>query len=570
MLRIRHVARVCACHLRASALYLGLVLSGLLVSTPAAMAERFAFVVGMADYTTITPLKNAVQDARLIAETLQELGFKVEISENAPKAQLEAKLAAFRRSVPAGATVLIYFAGHGIQYSDENYLIPLDADIKEPADLPLAALPIKALLDQIYAADAESVILVLDACRNNPLGARSLGPATRSGGANRGLARISGDRTGTLVAFSTAPGEVALDGDGGNSPYTMALAEAMRKQGQSIEQVFKETRARVVETTSGRQVPWENSSLVQSIVLHPEIGQPEVVQAHQCDLAAAHPADPERVGPSVAFRSIDPQRAIPVCEAAVAEFPDQPRFKALLARAYDRAGRGEDSVRLSEAAMAQGYLAAWHQLGNLYLKGSGVAMDEARAFELFLYAAERGHVEDQHNIGVAYLNGRGVAKDEAKARAWFNRAIEQNWAASLNRLGLMMERGQGGAADIDGALAYYTRAVNLGDRDAMVNLGNAYRTGNGVDADLTYAVELYRRSALLGSRAAYAVLGHMFEVGEGVTSDALSAAFWLTLASRDGDTGALEALQRLRAGMDADTLEALRLRLEDWDQRQFG
>ncbi len=561
---------MCGRPLRSILLRAALLLGTGLGFAPAAMAERFAFVVGMSDYTTISPLKNAVQDARLIAETLQSLGFTVEVSENAPKAQLEARLAAFRRSVPAGATVLIYFAGHGIQYSDENYLIPLDADIKEPADLPLAALPIKALLDQIYAADAESVILVLDACRNNPLAARSVGPATRSGGANRGLARISGDRTGTLVAFSTAPGEVALDGDGRNSPYTLALAEAMRKEGQSIEQVFKETRARVVESTSGRQVPWENSSLVQSIVLRPEEGQPEVVQAHQCDLAAAHPADPERVGPSVAFRSIDPQRAIPVCEAAVAEFPAEPRYKALLARAYDRAGRGADAVRLSEAAMEQGYLAAWHQLGNLYLKGSGVPMDEARAFELFLYAAERGHVEDQHNIGVAYLNGRGVAKDEVQARVWFNRAIEQNWAASLNRLGLMMERGQGGAVDIAAALAHYTRAVNLGDRDAMVNLGNAYRKGTGVAVDHAYAVELYQRSALLGARAAYAVLGQMFQDGEGVTADPLSAAFWLTLASREGDTAALEALQRLRDGMDEAALEALRLRLEDWDQRQFG
>ncbi len=556
--------RFCARWLLALALIFG--------AAQSALAERYAFVVGMTDYTTLRPLKNAVQDARLMAKTLEDVGFTVELVENLPKAELEARLTAFRRSISPGATVLVYFAGHGIQYSDENYLIPADADIQDTVDLPLTSLSTKNVLEQLYASKAESVILVLDACRNNPLADSSGSAISRDagGGMSRGLARISGERTGTMVAFATAPGDVAMDGTGGNSPYTIALTAAMMQQGNSIEQVFKEARAAVVKNTSGKQVPWENSSLLETIVLLPVAGQPAVEAANPCDLAAAHPADPGRVGPSVDYRSIDPQTAIPVCEAAVAEFPDNPRFKSLLARVYDRAGRGEDAYVMNEQAMAAGYLAAWHNMGNLYQKGLGVPKDDAKAYELYLYAAERGHPEDQHNIGIARLNGRGVEKDEAEARVWFSKAADQNWSASINMLGLMAEKGQGGPADATAAVAFYDRSVNLGNRNAMVNLANAYRKGVGVAVDAPRAVALFERSALQNTRAAFISLAQMYEAGEGIDADISTAAFWYSLAAREGDEVAVTSLQRVKAALTPEQLEDLRLRLEDWDLRQFG
>jgi TPR repeat protein len=544
-----------------------------------ALAARHALVIGVANYTNVTPLKNSVQDAQLMAKTLESVGFNVKLALDTSISELNTEIDHFVLSVPKNSTVLVYFAGHGIQYAGENYLIAADAKINSLSDLQDAGVSAQTLLRQLYGTNARSLVMVLDACRNNPLEeidnanmSRAIDGLKRDSAASleKGLARISGNKSGTLIAFSTAPGEVAFDGDGQNSPYTHALATAIRKKGMSIERVFKETRSTVVRNTSGYQVPWENSSLLESLVLLPNEGQSEIEKATECDLAAAHPADPDRVGPSVDYRSLDPQRAIPACEVAVTTYPHNPRFKTLLARAYDRAGRGEDAFRMNELAMTEGYLAAWHNQGNLYAKGLGVAQDYAKAFEYFLYAAERGHPEDQHNIGVAYLKGRGVPVDFEAARKWFGKATDQNWSASINRLGLMHQLGQGGATDELTAAFLFQRATNLGDRNAMVNLANAYRYGKGIEVNQARAVDFFERSALLGTRSAFMSLAIMYAKGEGVQKDDLTAAFWYTLASREGDEEALGALLKLKSALSEQQQKILKQKIEDWDHRQFG
>ncbi|MBO6508283.1 MAG: caspase family protein, partial [Roseibium sp.] len=428
------------------AVFLARLFCLLVIQPGSAFAERYALVIGVANYNNVTQLKNPVEDAQLMARTLDEVGFEVSLALDTTVSQFQSEVDRFVANVPENSTVLVYFAGHGIQYAGENYLIAADANIESLSDLKGAGVSAQSLLKKLHDTNARSLVMVLDACRNNPLEeietanmSRAIDGLKRDSAAplDSGLARISGNRPGTLIAFSTAPGEVAFDGEGLNSPYTHALAASIRNKGMSIERVFKETRSTVVRNTSGHQVPWENSSLLESLILLPNEGQAESERATECDLAAAHPADPDRVGPSVNYRSLDPQRAIPACEVAVTRYPQNPRFKALLARAYDRAGRGEDAYRMNELAMTEGYLAAWHNQGNLYAKGLGVPQDYAKAFEYFRYAAERGHPEDQHNLGVAYLKGRGVEVDFAAAREWFGRATDQNWAASINRLGLM-------------------------------------------------------------------------------------------------------------------------------------
>lgn len=561
------------------AVFLALLFCLLVIQPGPAFAERYALVIGVANYNNVTQLKNPVEDAQLMARTLDEVGFEVSLALDTTVSQFQSEVDRFVANVPENSTVLVYFAGHGIQYAGENYLIAADANIESLSDLKGAGVSAQSLLKKLHDTNARSLVMVLDACRNNPLEeietanmSRAIDGLKRDSAAplDSGLARISGNRPGTLIAFSTAPGEVAFDGEGLNSPYTHALAASIRNKGMSIERVFKETRSTVVRNTSGHQVPWENSSLLESLILLPNEGQAESERATECDLAAAHPADPDRVGPSVNYRSLDPQRAIPACEVAVTRYPQNPRFKALLARAYDRAGRGEDAYRMNELAMTEGYLAAWHNQGNLYAKGLGVPQDYAKAFEYFRYAAERGHPEDQHNLGVAYLKGRGVEVDFAAAREWFGRATDQNWAASINRLGLMHQLGQGGDADPLTAAFLFQRATNLGDRNAMVNLANAYRYGKGIDVNHARAVDLFERSALLGTRSAFMSLAIMYANGEGVEKDALTAAFWYTLASREGDEEALSQLLKIKSTLGDTEQQELRQKIEDWDDRQFG
>jgi TPR repeat protein len=535
-------------------------------------APRLALVMGNQSYKDLPPLKNSLADASAMQGALSDVGFDVQVVSDADKSGMERALIEFRNKIKPGSVVLVYFAGHGLQAAEENYLVPTDAKLSDALDLPLVALSANQILRQLESTEAGSIIFILDACRDNPFLAKS--GSTRSIGnkdsMSRGLARIVSKHTGTLIAFSTSPGDVAQDGKGKNSPYTEALTEALRTPGKSIEAIFKETRAKVVKTTEGKQIPWENSSLVMDVVLLPEAGGPKVLEASPCDLAAAHPSDPDRVGPSVEYANLDTQVAIPACEAAVTGDEKNMRFKTLLARALDKAGRGEEAYKLNEVAMAAGSLAGYHNMGNLYRKGLGVKKDLAKAFELYLHAAERGHPEDQSNVGYMYFQGQGVTQDYEQARGWLEKAANQNWGAAYDKLGLIYMKGLGTKKDLPRAAGYFQKGSDLGDRNAMVNLANLYKDGAGVAKDPKKAFDSYSRAARLGAVAAYVNLGHLFAQGKGVEADPVEAAFWFTLASREGHEEALERLREALSGLSDDDKEALKQRLDDWARSRFG
>ena len=237
-------------------LALFLVIFGAIDIAAAATPEpRIALVIGNSAYAT-APLANSVNDARLMAETLRGLGFEVIERIDADRKTIQ--LATFElqdRLVEAGndAVGLFYYAGHGVQVGGQNYLIPLNSEIVKEREVSIEAGSAGFVLKQMEFAGNRMNFVILDAYRNNPL-TRSFRSATR------GLARMDAPR-GSLVAYSTGPGEVAADGTGANSPYTLALAQAMETPGLPAEQMFKLVRDRVMDVTDGKQTPWEESSL---------------------------------------------------------------------------------------------------------------------------------------------------------------------------------------------------------------------------------------------------------------------------------------------------------------------
>lgn len=553
-----------------SALFFLLMCAGVAHAEDAEETHKIALVIGNQKYAHLAALKNAVADADLMAQSLEAVGFKVTLLKNGSKADMGKAIVDFRRAIEPGTIAMVYFAGHGMQANDENYLVPVDAEIKESEDLPWMSIAANDLVKQLEATSAGALVFILDACRDNPFWGGQAKTRSIGGAASRGLARIVSNRAGTLIAFSTSPGAVAQDGDGKNSPYTAALAETIREPGQSLETIFKRARVKVVEQTQGRQIPWENSSLVTDIVLQPRPGERAIIRATPCDLAAAHPSDPERVGPSVEYANLDPSVAIPACEAAVNQEPDVVRFKTLLARALDKAGLGKEAYSLNEIAMRAGSLAGYHNMGNLYRKGLGVEKDQKKAFELFLYAAERGHVEDQSNVGVMYMQGQGVEKNYKQAMKWLLKASEQNWGTAADKIGLLYLNGQGVGKNIDKALEYFEKGVNLGDRNSMVNLANLYVKGVGVERDNVVARDLFLRAARLGAVAAYMNLGEIYSGGSGVEADPVEAAMFYTLASREGRDEALDKLRQIRQTLSEQQLQDLDQRLEDWTSHRFG
>ena len=194
----------------------------------AATPPRIALVIGNSDYEN-APLANPVNDARLIAQTLRQLDFQVLEHLNVNQKDMKRAIQLFGdRLELAGAEAvgLFYYAGHGVAVNGRNYLIPTDAAIDRESDVDIEAVATDTVLAQMEYTKNALNFVILDACRNNPY-TRSFRSATR------GLARMDAPR-GTLISYATAPGDVALDGDGKHSPYSRALAKAMLKPGMQV------------------------------------------------------------------------------------------------------------------------------------------------------------------------------------------------------------------------------------------------------------------------------------------------------------------------------------------------
>jgi len=256
---------------RTAAPFVAIVAIGLVLAValgrPVAAEQRIALVIGNAAYATVPALTNPANDAALMAATLGDVGFDVVTAPNADRDEMAAAIREFGKRLRAAgpdAVGLFYYAGHGVQANGVNYLIPVDAPIGNEADLETAAVSAQWVLSQMdYAGNALNIV-ILDACRNNPFagGFRSLGS---------GLARMDAP-SGALVAYAAAPGQTAADGSGANSPYTAALADAMRTPGLDLQDVFKRVRVAVESATGRAQTPWEESSLKGDFFFVPPAG----------------------------------------------------------------------------------------------------------------------------------------------------------------------------------------------------------------------------------------------------------------------------------------------------------
>ncbi len=241
-----------------TALCFGVVLGS---GTPAQAEKRVALVIGNSAYP-LWPLNNPVNDARAMAAKLKEIGFEVILRENATKAQMEDAIGSFGEKLTEGDTGLMFYAGHGMQVAGRNYLIPVDAKIASEQRVKLETVDAEVVLDQMAAAKARVSLVILDACRNNPF-------ERRWRGGSAGLATMNAPR-GTLIAYATAPGQVAADGEGKNGLYTGELLKVLGEPGLPVEEVFKRVRIAVAKASNEAQMPWEASSLTGAMYFVPQ------------------------------------------------------------------------------------------------------------------------------------------------------------------------------------------------------------------------------------------------------------------------------------------------------------
>jgi tetratricopeptide (TPR) repeat protein len=240
---------------------------------PAARGTRMALIIGNGAYAHVKALPNPPNDARAVAKSLRNIGFTVSEGVDLDRAAMQKMTRDFLREAARAQIVVVYYAGHGVQVEGRNYLIPVDVELKPGARMTDAMID----MDTIMAGLDDQVrtnILIFDACRNNPMAQQ-----VASAGTNRAIEAASGLAAptslgagatlgaGTLIAFATAPGQVALDGEGANSPFSAALSRHLGTPGLEVQQMLTRVRAEVVSTTKNKQVPWSNSSLLGEVYL---------------------------------------------------------------------------------------------------------------------------------------------------------------------------------------------------------------------------------------------------------------------------------------------------------------
>ena len=457
---------------------------------------RVALVVGNSTYAHIGRLPNPDNDARDMSAALRRLGFEVTTELDADRVELTEALRAFTRQSAGADVSLVFYAGHGIEMDGVNYLVPVDARLERDVDVRFETVTVDDLL--VSTSGASLRLVILDACRNNPL-ARSMQRTAAirsvSGGS---FADLNEDLLGdeTLVAYAAAAGTTAADGRDRNSPYTAALLSHLETP-LEIGLLFRRVRAAVLASTNGAQRPHEYHSLVGEHYLTRTLATGASVT-----VSAVVPADPAPA---------DPPRAD----------PPEPDITAL------------HIVALRERAEA-GNAAAQHEMAERYANGRGVGRDFGVAMSWYVRAAERGHVPAQLEAGRRYAAGRGVERNDATAASWFRRAAEQGDPRAQLNLGVMYRDGRGVAQDYTAALSWFRRLADSGDADGEEALGDLYEAGRGLEQDDVAALSWYRRAAERGSASAQNRLGVMYRDGVGVARDDEAATAWFRMAAEQG------------------------------------
>jgi outer membrane protein OmpA-like peptidoglycan-associated protein len=357
-----------------------------------------ALVIGNGAYSNVPNLRNSANDARELAKVLRRLNFEVVEGIDLDQRDTLARLTDFVVKLDGAKIGLFYFAGHGLQIDERNYLLPVDAKFKQRAEVPYQTISLDDVVASMESASTARIILI-DACRNNPLAQRLTKAANASRGlrAGQGLAQTVAT-SGSLIAFATAPGELADDGDSIHSPFTEALVRYLPQPGLEIRQVLSRVRSQVVDETAGMQVPWDSSSLLGDLYLVP------LERTELRPEAIAPPA--EKPLPEVIEAELPPERA-PV------------RTRSLTAGTGMAGTEGSGLVNLSIAFAA----------GSAELSPAGRGqLDQLGA------AIQHPVLRDRHFRVAGFTDARGNAEankrlSEARADAVVNYLVERHGIA---------------------------------------------------------------------------------------------------------------------------------------------
>ena len=508
-----------------------------------AAPPKEALLIANGKYSHFAGLAHPATDASKLGAALEGLGFRVRVVRDGNREEMLEAISEFERELRnTGAIAFFHYGGHGVQVDGKNYLLPADADIPDERRVATRAVALDEVMTAMDAASARASIIVIDACRDNPL------PAGSGRNLTRGLSVVGLKPKNSIVIYAAEAGSKALDG-----LFTPILATALQEKGRTIDQVMKSVRSEVYAKSSGQQTPGEYNQLFEELILGDLAENAQTPRA----VSEVMPVVVTRNDPLADLRNLAQQgdaksqynlgtryfHGVEVAKDAVEALKwfrkaaDQGNADAqtgLGIRYYNGEGAAKDlveAVKWWRKAADQGNAKAQINLGNRYYYGEGVEKNQVEAVKWFRKAADQGDAEAQSKLGFFYSNGEGVAKDQDEAVKWLRKAADQGNASAQGKLGFFYSNGEGVAKDQVEAVKWLRKAADQGDAHAQYNLGVCYAEGNGVSKDQVESAKWFHKAAEKGYAEAQYNLGVYYAKGEGVVKDLVEAYTLFNLAS---------------------------------------
>ena len=543
-----------------------------LAGTTAQAETRWALVLGNSEYdhAAIPDLPNTINDARTMSAALNNMGFEVYYLEDTTKAEIDRTLTAISTEQRDADLGLFYYAGHGLQLDGQNFILPSDIIPEQTDFLHEQGVSVNDIVRDLSGFGTKNLVVILDSCRNSPF------PELEAVGT--GLALVDAPAN-TIIAYSTAPGAVALDGAGANSPYTAALASVLDGPEQDIRDILRLVRARVRLATGGAQTPWFIDNSRSEIVIHPRravdvatlgetLGRRVIslaTTAWKTIIGSADPRDFEQFAamfPADDLAPVAKRQLLLIGEDSVPSFPlmdlavdptaaEVPDGLNSIITACDILATGVGDIRAlvepvpHDLVNTRAALRACVEAVNLEPENARLITLLARVLRLegrydealfyFQKAADLGHPTAFSGLTAIYREGIGVEPDYARA---FAAARQGALLGSPNMqlvTGVFYREGWGVEQSFTEARRWMQLAIRNGFPHAMVAYGDFYRKGWGVDADPARAVEYYRKAAALGSSDAVNLVGMAYMRGQGLENDTDAGIRWLVRASDEGN-----------------------------------
>ena len=572
---------------------------------------RVALVVGVSKYEHAASLPNTLNDAKDMSAALKRLGFDVETILDPSRSELEAAVRRYGDGSVGAEASVFYYSGHALEAGGHNWILPATANINSERDLRFEAIDLNSILEQTDGT-AKVAIAFLDACRDNPFAGR-VSASGRS--MSRGLERVELSTSGVLVAFSTAPGQIALDGVSAkkNSPFTAALLSHLETAGLEVKSLLARVTKDVVEETKGKQRPWQNSSLEGDFYFLPPVATTSTPLAQSATnieaifwdsiKASRNPADFEvylaKYPKGIFVELAQNQLAVlqqetsakpPTIQSQTADLipavsQDKPTAPAEVAPAVPPAkplitSADREAARLYKLSADKGNASAQVNLGFFYEQGrGGLPKDDHEAAHYFKLAADQGNAQAQSNLGFFYREGRGgLPKDDREAARLFKLSAKQGNSDGQRNLGFFYREGRGGLPKDDREAApLFKLSADQANASGQDLLGNFYEQGRGgLTKDDREAARLYKLSADQGNADGQNNLGMFYRFGRGgLPQDDREAVRLFKLSADQGNADGQKTLgffyREGRGGLPQDDREAARLFKLSADQgNQFG